>query len=165
MKKLRYYWDRVEIYIMTIAMILFLCNITLQIFTRLILKHPLSWTEEVSRFAFIWMVFMGLSYATRYDKHIRVDFLISKCPQRVQFVVEEIINALTIVVFCWVFWQGLLYIQYCGIVRTPALNIPRAWMVSVIPLSAFLMIVRTIEKIPRDIEKFRGMIAEKGAGS
>lgn len=43
----------------------FMINILLQIITRVLINQPLSFTEEVSRYLFIWMVFLALPYSTK----------------------------------------------------------------------------------------------------
>lgn len=145
-------WDKLELYLMIGFLGVFLLNIFIQIILRLFFKSPLSFTEEVSRYSFVWMVFLGLSYATRYDRHIRVDFLYDRFPKIIKFLVEILLNILTIIIFFWIFNTGLEYVEYSSITRTYALNIPRSIVVAIIPLSGFLMCVRVIEKFFRDIK-------------
>lgn len=49
--------------------IIMLCMTIWQIFSRFILNDPSSFTEEVLRFAIIWLVILGSSYATLNDLH------------------------------------------------------------------------------------------------
>ena len=46
-----------------------------QVIARYVFDSSFSWSEEVSRYAFIWMIYLGVSYAVKMDKHIRVDSL------------------------------------------------------------------------------------------
>ena len=150
--KLKNLWDKFELYLMVVFLFVFLLNIFVQILMRLFFKNPLSFTEEVSRYSFVWMVFLGLSFATRYDRHIRVDFLYARFPATIKFIVEMFLNVLTLAAFSWIFYMGLKYIEYSSITRTYALNIPRSIVIAIIPLSGFLMIIRVIEKFFRDIK-------------
>ena len=152
--KIKNLWDKFELYLMVMFLGVFLLNIFIQIIMRLIFRSPLSFTEEVSRYSFVWMVFLGLSYATRYDKHIRVDFFYSRFPKILKFIVDMFINVLTLAVFIWIFYTGIKYVEYSSITRTFALNIRRSIVVSIIPLCGFLMIVRVIEKFFRDIKSY-----------
>lgn len=154
MKKL---WGNFELYLMIALLGMFLLNIFIQIILRLFFKNPLSFTEEVSRYSFVWMVFLGLSYATRYDRHIRVDFLYNKFPKNIKFIVEMFLNTLTLLVFMWVFYTGVKYVDYSSITRTYALNIQRSVVVMILPISGFLMCVRVIEKFYRDIRFHHGI--------
>ena len=44
----------------------------LQVFSRYVLDDALSWSEEICRYMFIWMVYFGISYAIRQRRHIRI---------------------------------------------------------------------------------------------
>jgi len=50
-----------EILLNLVGLFLLLFSITvfLQVLTRFVIQIPLAWTEEVSRYFFIWMVFLG----------------------------------------------------------------------------------------------------------
>ena len=50
-----------EILLNLVGLFLFLFTTTvfLQVLTRFVIQIPLAWTEEVSRYFFIWMVFLG----------------------------------------------------------------------------------------------------------
>lgn len=56
----------------TIALILV---ILFQVIMRYAFNNSQSWTEEIARFLFIWQVWMGVAYAARKGKHIRVDVM------------------------------------------------------------------------------------------
>ncbi len=84
--------DNIESYICQILLIFFVCLLFLQIVLRLVfgaihslsqyfsfLEHyllpaSLPWGEELSRFAFVWFVFFGATYAARLAAHNRVTF-------------------------------------------------------------------------------------------
>lgn len=46
--------------------------IGVQIFMRYVMQSSLSWSEELARYFFIWMTYLGIAYAVRKDAHIRV---------------------------------------------------------------------------------------------
>ncbi len=62
-----------------VLMAIFLCGIvimmTTHVFFRYVMRTPLTWTEEATRYMFIWFVFMGFSYSIRNDAHIRVNII------------------------------------------------------------------------------------------
>jgi len=47
-----------------------------QILFRFFLNAPLTWTEEVDRYLFVWVVYLGSAVAVAMNAHIRVTFLI-----------------------------------------------------------------------------------------
>lgn len=44
----------------------------LQVASRFVLELPLAWSEEISRFIFIWFCWVGASYAVHEYLHIRI---------------------------------------------------------------------------------------------
>lgn len=47
----------------------------LQVFMRYVLNASLSWPEELSRYLFIWFSFIGFSYVTKNDLHLKIDII------------------------------------------------------------------------------------------
>ena len=47
----------------------------IQVIMRYVFKSSLAWSEEVSRYLFIWMVFTGISYGVKNGLHMKIDLL------------------------------------------------------------------------------------------
>jgi TRAP-type C4-dicarboxylate transport system permease small subunit len=47
----------------------------LQFFTRYVLNDSLAWTEEIARYALMWVVFVGGAVVTRKNTHIAVELM------------------------------------------------------------------------------------------
>ncbi|MCF7934704.1 MAG: TRAP transporter small permease [Spirochaetia bacterium] len=52
--------------------------LTLQVVLRFVFSTGFSWGEEVARFMFVWLMYFGIAYATRNQRHIRVSFLVQR---------------------------------------------------------------------------------------
>lgn len=71
----------------TICIVLFALLILLvcwQIFTRLVFNDPSVWSEEASRYTFIWLSLIGISVATGERADVAIDILVKKLPVAVQ---------------------------------------------------------------------------------
>lgn len=51
--------------------------IFMQVIFRYVFKESLSWSEELARYLFIWLTFIGASIATREKTHINVATFVS----------------------------------------------------------------------------------------
>ena len=156
-------WNGFELYIMVVLMTGFLLTVFWGIFCRVFFKAPVTWSEELSRFMFIWMVFLGLSYSTLHESHIRVTFVAKALFKgKSREVLEIAIYLVTLAVFGWIAVTGIEYVGYCSAVRTPAMQLPRAWFVTILPLTGFLMVIRTVYKLAACVRAFSGKDGKEG---
>ena len=75
MRFLRWVDKYLEESLMLILLAAMVCVMGLQVFMRYVLASSLSWPEELTRYMFIWFVFLGIGYGIRYDVHIRVNII------------------------------------------------------------------------------------------
>lgn len=68
---------------------------TTHVIFRYVMKAPLTWSEEATRYMFIWFVFMGVSYGIRNDTHIRVNIIEVLCPKVIPVfsLIQDIVGA------------------------------------------------------------------------
>ena len=114
----------------------------LQICTRYFLDDPLSWTEEVSRHLFVWLVFFGASGAIRDRSHIAVDVVNTLLPMRIRRIVMLGSNVL--------YWGARAVGRMWGL-STATLEIPFGLVYTVFPITATLMIIRTLVQMREDL--------------
>ena len=84
MKALRFLDENIEKMLCVIALALMSAVIVAQVFCRYVLNSSLSWSEELARYLFIWMIYIGISYGVKLDKHICVDAVYSFAPKSIK---------------------------------------------------------------------------------
>lgn len=133
-------------------------TVFLQVLFRYLFDTPLSWSEELSRFAFVWVCFLGAAVLVRGNQHIRVTIIEDAVPSRLRAVLR-VLQFLGALVCVWIFLQGGL-----GITRNewsqlaPATQIPMGWVYLIVPLSAGLMLVWLVASA---ISEFRAGFATR----
>jgi TRAP-type C4-dicarboxylate transport system permease small subunit len=85
----------VDVLVVSLFLIIF-ASVLLQIFLRYVLNFPLTWSEELSRYLFIMVCFLGWTLATRNKTHIKVNFILDALPQKIQFQVKIFIQILVL---------------------------------------------------------------------
>ena len=64
-------------------MILLIIPVFLQVSSRLIYFIPrYIWTEEIARFAFVWIIMVGATIAVKEETHFRVDLFPNLSPRK-----------------------------------------------------------------------------------
>lgn len=146
MKALRWLNRNIEYVGMCITFCIMFTVVLLGIITRAA-GHPISWTEEASRLSFVWMIFLGLSYGTTHDKHIRVTIIPDKMGPRVAAAFTIFWDIITIIVFAWISFYGCRYVIYSSTAKTFALQLNKGLVATIIPASAALNIFRNLQKM------------------
>lgn len=81
-KKINNFFEFIIKRALILIMLVLIISTFLQVFTRYVLNNPLVWTEEVTTFAFIWMVFLGASVGVRKCEHFIVDIIFQLIPEK-----------------------------------------------------------------------------------
>ncbi|MBM7573588.1 TRAP transporter small permease [Aquibacillus albus] len=120
----------------------------LNVVLRYLFDSGLTWSEELARYMFVWVVFLGAVVAMKDKSHIGVDLLLGAVPLKVQKVLYFISNIIVIVVL-GIFIQGLFkQIELNKMITGPATGIPEyvfylAGVVASI-LMSIILLVQTI---------------------
>jgi len=123
------------------------CLVFAQVYTRFMTNKSLTWSEELSRFIMIWMVFLGAAYTYRENAHICVDNVVNALPQGIRKVVQVLSIISQFIFLGIVVWGAYTVLPTTFMQKSPANNITMAYVYSAIPVSAILMIIILIEKI------------------
>lgn len=125
--------------------------LVLQICTRYFMGDPLSWTEEVSRHLFVWLVFFGASGAIRDRSHIAVDMVHTLLPARLRRIVMLGSHVLVLFFLINLLYWGARAVGRMWGLSTATLEIPFGLVYAVFPITAVLMILRTLAQMREDL--------------
>lgn len=104
MKFLRFLNDHLEEYLLVFLMVVEVVVVFAQVVTRYVFKSPLAWSEELARYMFIWLVWIGAAYATKMRKNIIIDVVCSKFKGNVKLISEIINFVLFVVLMLFMLW-------------------------------------------------------------
>jgi tripartite ATP-independent transporter DctM subunit len=110
-----------------------------QVFYRYVLNASLSWPEELARWAFVWLVFLGMAWGFRRDSHIAIDLIprLSVAWQRRRaLVVRTVIVAAAVALIV----HGLDLVDRSSYV-SPALRWPFRYLYLAVPSGAVLLVL------------------------
>jgi len=135
-----------EIVIVILSTVLVTC-LTASVLIRYalpIFAKASHWAEEISVFAFIWLLYWGASLATRTGKHFSVTAQFNILPERLKryaFIPGNIvwlIFNLSIMKFGWILVKS-------SIEESLSLEIPMKYVYSIIPLSFLFISFRLVQ--------------------
>jgi TRAP-type C4-dicarboxylate transport system permease small subunit len=108
----------------TFMVLMFLATFA-NVVARYLFNNPIQWAEEFSRYAFIWVVFLGAVVCTKHKRHIGIDSVVKSLPSYVQPWVVIII------------WYGWILTRSATQI-TATLQIPQYIIYIVVPSSGVL---------------------------
>ena len=114
---------------------------------------PLVWSEELARYLFIWVSFLGWVIATRKRSHIHVATLAQRVPRRLRIALGWFSDLAALVLAGIFVWYGIQLVQNNRDVETVTLFFNYALVYAVVPFSG---IVIAISAISSARERLRG---------
>ena len=99
LRPLKWLDENLERYILFLLSAIMVVVIFIQVFMRYVMSNSLSWSEELARYCFIWLIYIGISYAVKHHRHIKVDaaLLLFKDKTKIYF---SLISNFLFLIFC-----------------------------------------------------------------
>ncbi|WP_300668641.1 TRAP transporter small permease [Desulfoluna sp.] len=146
-KHLLKFLDNFESYVCQLLLSFFVIILFLQIALRVCFNYVIPWSEEISRFAFVWFVFFGAAYAARLAAHNRVMLQFKVLPK----ICEDVAMIVTDVI--WVVFNLVMIKKSIEVIQdltefpfmSPALEWSMAYVYWIFPISFGLMTIRVIQ--------------------
>jgi TRAP-type C4-dicarboxylate transport system permease small subunit len=139
------WFDRSVELVVMVAFVTFVVLSFVQVVLRYGFGQPLTWSEEVSRYLFVWVVFLGGGVAARYHGHIVLDFVVSVLPPRIRLLLGTLMGLLSVAMLLVLFaWQGWVLTQVSWRQESPATGVPVGVATLAIPIGGLLMALNTI---------------------
>lgn len=139
MEKLDKIIVKVLYYLCALLMFIMAVVITSQVISRYVLGSPLTWSEELGRYTFVWMSFLGMAVGIKHTAHIALDILIRMLTgvnQRLLILINNLFITLFAVVLTY---SGFKFVELGSRQTSPSLNLPMEFVYSVIPVSGILV--------------------------
>lgn len=128
--------------------------IAMQVFMRFVLSSSLTWSEELARYCFIWMVYIGISYGVKRQQHIKVDAALLLLKDKGKTILGILANliflafAVVIIIHGYELAQRLLTFGQI----TPALQIPMGLIYMATPIGMGLTVIRIIQRLIQQVK-------------
>ncbi len=136
-------------WIIIVLMLAMTVTVSLQIVFRYVFNVPLGWSEEMARFAFVWVSFFGASALMRVREHINVTVFVERFPPRLRAACVFVANICGLICVYFFLVGGIALTTNEWRQLAPSTEIPMGYIYLVIPISASLMaiwiVLQTIE--------------------
>src|SRR5947199_7278902 len=112
MKRIIDGYHKLLTWLMVATVAILIIPVTLQIVSRYTALIPAwIWTEELSRFLFIWMVMLGSMIAVREGTHFIVD-VVPDLPPRPSAALQIVANTCVLAMAVVFVWWGIQFVRF-----------------------------------------------------
>ena len=127
------------------ALVVAVCVVVLlQVLMRYLFAYPNPWSEEVSRFCFIWLSLLGASLAVEHRAHFGFDQVTKALAPRARRGVEIFARAVVLLFSVLLIGTGIALMDLTMGERSPALGLPVALVYAAAPVSGVLIVVHMV---------------------
>jgi TRAP-type C4-dicarboxylate transport system permease small subunit len=150
MKKIIDWYHRLLTWLMVATVAILVIPVTLQIISRYTALIPSwIWTEELSRFLFIWMVMLGAMIGIREHSHFECD-LWPELPARANALLR-IVSYAFVLVFALVFiWWGIEFVRFGWDQLSELAELPMPYIFVAWPLAGVTWVIFVGESFVAD---------------
>lgn len=136
----------------TLALVIMMIVIFVQVFTRYVIFYSLPWSEELSRYLFVFIILIGINIAVSQEILIKIDALQNLFKSVRIRIAFDIFHSVIGIIACILIASYATDLFPVGMVqKSPAMRIPMIIMYSVVfigyVLSTIALILKLIEKI------------------
>ena len=109
---------------------------------RYVFSKSIFFSEEMARFLFVWVVFLGAAIIIKDKGHVAINFFAERLKGKKSGRLLEIFIGICGFIFITiVFFGGVTLSKTMNIYKSPAMQIPMGYVYYVIPIGAGIMMV------------------------
>jgi len=116
----------------------------LQVIFRYIINNPLAWSEELSRYVFVWVSMIGASIGMKKKAHYGLDALYRLFPEKQRRALEISVYSLISIFLLVLVYYGILWSKEIYMQKAPGLEISMAIPYAAIPAGSLLMLMHVL---------------------
>lgn len=144
-------WALLMFYTMLVA------TMFIEVLRREVLSYSSIWGEEIVRYSFIYLAWIGCAAAVRERGHIRIDVIMHYVGPRVKallYLFGDFVMMIVAVIALYYSYETVHISAKFGSV-TDGLRISRVWFLMAVPIGFALVVFRLVQSILRDIADLR----------
>ncbi|BCX17337.1 MAG: hypothetical protein KatS3mg117_1019 [Geminicoccaceae bacterium] len=126
--------------------------VAIGVFWRYVLNDALSWSEEVAKFAMIWLTFTGAPLALVAGGHVAIEILPRLLPRRARHLLFAFVLLIVVAVLAMLVWRGTTFAWNARSQVAAMLgDVSMAWVFAAMPIGSAVMLVIAVEQALRHL--------------
>lgn len=132
--------DHIEEYALGILLIFMTIVMSIQVIARYVFGYSLTWSEEITRYMFIWSGFLSISFSYKKGIVIKIEQVVSLLPKQIRKFISIIEKLVALVFFIYMvpFAYKFLQASIDSGQLSPAMRLPM-YFIQIAPLVGFTL--------------------------
>ena len=146
-----------ERWLLLVFYVMLVITMAIEVLRREIFAYSSIWGEEIVRYSFIYLAWIGAAAAVKERAHIRIDVImhyLGPRPKAALYIFGDLVMMAVAVIALYWSWEAVHVSWKFGSV-TDGLRISKVWFLMAVPLGFALVILRLLQSLWRDINDFR----------
>ena len=146
-----------ERWLLLIFYVMLVITMAIEVLRREIFSYSSIWGEEIVRYSFIYLAWIGAAAAVKERAHIRIDVIMHYVPPRLKallYIFGDLVMLFVAVIALYWSWEAVHISAKFGSV-TDGLRISKVWFLMAVPAGFALMIWRLFQSFSRDFKALR----------
>jgi TRAP-type C4-dicarboxylate transport system permease small subunit len=148
--------ENIERWALLVFYSMLVMTMAIEVIRREVFSYSSIWGEEIVRYSFIYLAWIGAAAAIRNRGHIRIDVLFHYVGPRVKaslYILGDLVMlGVAILAFYWSFETVSVSWKFGSV--SHGLRISMVWFLLAVPVGFGLMIFRLFQSISRDLRDF-----------
>ncbi|KNX41034.1 Sialic acid TRAP transporter permease protein SiaT [Roseovarius tolerans] len=144
-------WLLLVFYVMLVA------TMAIEVLRREIFAYSSIWGEEIVRYSFIYLAWIGAAAAVKERAHIRIDVMMHYLGPRLKALLyifgDLVMVAVAVVALYWSLETVHVSAKFGSV--TDGLRISKVWFLMAVPVGFSLMLFRLVQSLLRDFKSLR----------
>ena len=147
-------FDRITGFLAALCLVAIVADVSAGVVSRYVFNNSFSWTEEVGRWAFTYLIFLGVALAHRHRDHIAIGIAQAIAPARWHGAIDFVIDVVVIYTTVYLLFAAMELMELVGGMNV-MLKLPNWSKFAVIPVSCVIALVYLAL---RPVEEGRGLL-------
>lgn len=148
MRKLLSLIDNIIGNVIFVVYALMISIIFIQVILRYVFDYPIMWAEQISRFFFLWLMYLACSFSVLYKRNIKVDYLTQYLPKNLRLFLETVVDIVLLLFLIFILdksWEISIKYMDKGVQTIP--HLPRGMFYMSITSGTMFMIINLIRRL------------------
>lgn len=158
-KKIGNIYNKAEEYVLVGSLVVTVAIIFYQVIMRFVFNDSPSWSEEITRYIFIWQIWLGASMGLKDGSHIRVELINNAFVKKNKLKSKNTLELFILVV--WLIFS--IFLVFAGVsvcegmsarnALSPGIRIPLIYVYMAVPVSSAIVSLRLVGLIAGEASK------------